>query len=138
MACRRFKEIFKQYGKVALGVHLSVSAATTAGIYVAVKNNVDTEPLLEKIGLNPLYRVRDSDDTATDASDWSVTEGTEIRTPVGEIKWKNRTAEMAAYSGGALAFAVAINTFLLPVRAPVTVALTPLVVRFLSRRRRIV
>ena len=52
-----------------------------------------------------------------------------------EIKPKNRTAELAASSGGALALAVLCNKALFPVRVPITIALTPSITKFLARRR---
>ncbi|KAM1482528.1 hypothetical protein PS1_034848 [Malus domestica] len=45
----RFKELLKKYGKVALGVHSSVSAASITCLYVAIKNHVDVESLLDKL-----------------------------------------------------------------------------------------
>ncbi|KAK8622256.1 hypothetical protein V6N13_117179 [Hibiscus sabdariffa] len=93
----RFKEFLKKYGKVALGVHFSVSAASITGLYVAIKNNVDESGV--------------------------------------EEKQRNRTAELAASTGGALALAVICNKALFPVRVPITIALTPPIARFLARRR---
>ncbi|TMX05707.1 hypothetical protein EJD97_006915 [Solanum chilense] len=46
-----FRELLKKYGKAALGVHFSVSAASITSLYVALKNNVDVEALFEKIGM---------------------------------------------------------------------------------------
>lgn len=54
---------------------------------------------------------------------------------VEKEKKRNRTAELAASSGGALALAVLCNKALFPIRVPITVALTPPVARFLARRK---
>ncbi|CAK9153968.1 unnamed protein product [Ilex paraguariensis] len=143
----RFRELLKKYGKVALGVHFSVSAASTAGLYVAIKNNVDVESMLEKIGMQRLSKTLSKEEqeeqrtpnlpqTNTGPTDGSIREE-----PVhnrdstsGIMKKKNRTAEMATSSGGALAMAMLLNKALFPVRVPITIALTPPVARFLSRR----
>lgn len=120
MATARFKELFKKYGKVALGVHLSVSAASVTSLYVAVKSNVDVESVFERFGIGV---AKEDDQLGESMSD------------VGEVKKRNRTAELAASSGGALAVAVLCNKALFPVRVPITLALTPPISRFLARRR---
>lgn len=147
MAGGRFKELFKKYGKVALGVHFSVSAASITGLYVAVKNNVDVESLLEKVGMTGFSKGRESEEnnaapqpkpetTTAKTSDGFLTEETEIRRDqAAEVKQRNRTAELAASSGGALALAILLNKALFPVRVPITIALTPPVARFLARRQ---
>lgn len=125
----RFKEFVKKYGKVALGVHFSVSAASITGLYVAIKNNVDVESLFDKFhlpgfskGQNPPPELRNPDGFLIDES-------------TVEEKRRNRTAELAASTGGALALAVICNKALFPVRVPITIALTPPLARFLARRR---
>ncbi|KAL8109743.1 uncharacterized protein LOC141670619 [Apium graveolens] len=121
MATSRFKELFKKYGKVALGVHLSVSAASVTSLYVAVKSNVDVESVFERFGIG----VAKEDEQV----------GGENMSDSGEVKKRNRTAELAASSGGALAVALLCNKALFPVRVPITLALTPPISRFLARRR---
>lgn len=121
MATSKFKELFKKYGKVALGVHLSVSAASVSSLYVAVKSNVDVESVFERFGIGV---AKENEDLGGPVSDSG-----------GEIKKRNRTAELAASSGGALAVAVLCNKALFPVRVPITLALTPPISRFLARRR---
>ncbi|KAK1370352.1 hypothetical protein POM88_036444 [Heracleum sosnowskyi] len=120
MATSKFKELFKKYGKVALGVHLSVSAASVSSLYVAVKSNVDVESVFERFGIGVAKENEELGGELTDS---------------GEIKKRNRTAELAASSGGALAVAVLCNKALFPVRVPITIALTPPISRFLARRR---
>ncbi|KAL1833282.1 hypothetical protein DCAR_0103361 [Daucus carota subsp. sativus] len=124
MATARIKELFKKYGKVALGVHLSVSAASVTGLYVAIKSNVDVESLFERFGIG----VAKEDEEAV-----KITEN--MNDEIINPKKRNRTAELAASSGGALAVAVLCNKALFPVRVPITLALTPPISRFLARRR---
>ncbi|GER55233.1 elongation factor 4 [Striga asiatica] len=128
MFAGRFKELLKKYGKVGLGVHLSVSAASIAGLYAAVKSNVDVDSMLEKVGL-PSF-AKDKGSKISDLHPVNL-ETTIDRTVEEE---RNRTAEPALSSGGALALAVLINKALFPVRVPITLALTPPVARFLAKR----
>ena len=120
----RFRELFKKYGKVALGVHFSVSAASITGLYVAIKNNVDVESLLQKVGIGAIDSTIDNN---------QQNDG-ELISDMPPPKKKNRTAELAATSGGALALALLCNKALFPIRVPITIALTPPVARFLARR----
>ncbi|KAI3447926.1 hypothetical protein Pfo_004591 [Paulownia fortunei] len=128
MVAGRFKELVKKYGKVGLGVHFSVSAASITGLYIAVKNNIDVESMLEKVGMPSLAKEKDSKSSDLNSEN---PETTIDRTVDNE---RNRTAELVASSGGALALAVLINKALFPVRVPITLALTPPVARFLARR----
>ncbi|XP_062081578.1 uncharacterized protein LOC133788092 [Humulus lupulus] len=132
----RFRELLKKYGKVAMGVHLSVSAASISGLYVAIKNNADVESLLDKLHMGG---VSAKDQVGSNPSDEFVLEdnvnGTSTTVVVEKEKTRNRTAELAASSGGALALAVLCNKALFPIRVPITVALTPPIARFLARRK---
>lgn len=118
MAGGRFRELMKKYGKVAIGVHLSVSAASITGLYVAIRNNVDVEAILEKFHLG----AASSDENPNSDTDSS------------SLPLKNRTAQMAASAGGAFTLALLCNKALIPVRVPITIALTPPIARFLARR----
>uniref|UniRef100_A0A7N0UYK4 DUF1279 domain-containing protein n=1 Tax=Kalanchoe fedtschenkoi TaxID=63787 RepID=A0A7N0UYK4_KALFE len=120
----KLKEFVKKYGKVALGVHFSVSAASITGFYLAIKSNVDVESILEKVGMS----------ASKEAAVEEAGEGSGEREVVVVVE-RNRTAEMAATSGGAIALAILCNKALFPVRVPITVALTPPIARFLARRR---
>ncbi|KAI3795588.1 hypothetical protein L1987_38244 [Smallanthus sonchifolius] len=139
MAGGRFRELLKKYGKVALVVHCSVSAASITGLYVAIKNNVDVEAALEKVRFKQLESVLEKigmagpkEDIAVEATGFPQSD-LEI---TGEVaKPRNRTAELAASSGGALALAVLCNKALFPVRVPITIAVTPPIARFLARRK---
>ncbi|MCD7456482.1 hypothetical protein HAX54_031920 [Datura stramonium] len=147
MAGGRFRELLKKYGKVALGVHFSVSAASITGLYVAVKNNVDVEAMLEKIGMPGLSKEEgggggDKNPNLPQQNPQVINaDGFVIEEPFNQDgvaaapKQRNRTAELAASSGGALAVAVLLNKALFPVRVPITLGLTPPIARFLARRR---
>ncbi|KAL8223955.1 hypothetical protein R6Q57_019430 [Mikania cordata] len=129
MAGGRFRELLKKYGKVALGVHLSVSAASITGLYVAIKNNVDVESALEKVRFKQLESILDK------VGMGGPKQESEAQVSNPEMKPRNRTAELAASSGGALALAVLCNKALFPIRVPITIAVTPPIARFLARRQ---
>mmetsp|Transcript_16319 Transcript_16319/g.48931 ORF Transcript_16319/g.48931 Transcript_16319/m.48931 type:complete len:120 (+) Transcript_16319:361-720(+) len=99
----QIKDLFRKYGKVAVGVHLTVYATTFAGLYTAVKNKVDVESTLVKYGL---LSERDPDTP-----------------PEG---WFQKTL---AGGGSAALLAFLCNKALMPVRAPITIGLTPMVAR---------
>uniref|UniRef100_A0A0D9XG68 DUF1279 domain-containing protein n=1 Tax=Leersia perrieri TaxID=77586 RepID=A0A0D9XG68_9ORYZ len=128
----RMKELMKKYGKVAAVVHVSVSAASITGLYVAINNNVDVDAIFRRIGISPTPTT-DEIPTPTPAAGEATLDGYhDAPVPVpGELR--NRTRELAASSGGALALALMCNKALLPVRIPITVALTPPIARFLAR-----
>ncbi|GMJ09737.1 hypothetical protein like AT2G20940 [Hibiscus trionum] len=135
----RFKEFLKKYGKVAFGVHFSVSAASITGLYIAIKNNVDVESLFDKLhlpGFSNDQKNQNPSPQSANADGFLIEEPMEESAGVVvEEKHRNRTAELAASTGGALALAVICNKALFPVRVPITIALTPPVARFLVRRR---
>ncbi|MFS8025191.1 hypothetical protein Hanom_Chr16g01472021 [Helianthus anomalus] len=131
MAGGRFRELLKKYGKVALVVHCSVSAASITGLYIAIKNNVDVESVLEKVRFKQLESVLEKVGMAGPKE-----EQLDPQTTTADMaKPRNRTAELAASSGGALALAVLCNKALFPVRVPITIAVTPPIARFLARRK---
>ncbi|KAK2078460.1 hypothetical protein QBZ16_003300 [Prototheca wickerhamii] len=101
-------QLVRKYGKVAIGVHLSVYAVFLAGCYGAVKSHVDVAGMLEKYGL--------------------MSKPSEEE----EASWVHK---MLAGSSSSLALAFVANKALIPVRVPITVALTPPVARFLQRMR---
>ncbi|KAE8663524.1 hypothetical protein F3Y22_tig00112949pilonHSYRG00020 [Hibiscus syriacus] len=131
----RFKQFLKKYGKVALGVHFSVSAASIAGLYVAIKNNVDVESLFDKLHLP---RFSDDKQNQNQSPQSTSPDGSLMEEPtavIEEKKKRNRTVELAASTGGALALAVLCNKALVAVLVPITIALTPPIARFLAKRR---
>lgn len=84
----RFRQLLKKY-------HGSVSAASVTGLYIAITNNVDVDSLLHKVGIVGVHH--NDADLISDLPEK-----------------KNRTAEFAASSGGALALAVLCNKALFP------------------------
>ncbi|PWA83956.1 hypothetical protein CTI12_AA161900 [Artemisia annua] len=115
MSGSKFRSFFQKYGKVAVITHCSISAASITGLYIAINNNVDVQPVIDKINI---FTTPDKQDIKSD----------------DEMKG-NRTAEMVAKTGGAFALAVICNKALFPVRASVTVAVTPFIARVLARRK---
>ncbi|XP_051189237.1 uncharacterized protein [Lolium perenne] len=115
----RMKDLGRKYGKVALGVHLSVSAATATGLYVAINNNVDVDAVFRKIGISTGVSTGDEAPPSADGQAPAPT--------------RNRTGELVASSGGTLALALLCNKALIPVRIPITIALTPPIARLLAR-----
>lgn len=138
MASVRFREIMKKYGKVALVVHCSVSAASTSGLYIAIKNNVDVESVLEKFHLGATSPKEDDTKLTIPPSDGDRSsdfyDTPPPPPPVTEEKQKNRTTELLASTGGAFTLALLCNKALFPIRVPITIALTPPIARFLARR----
>ncbi|XP_051144485.1 uncharacterized protein LOC127260678 [Andrographis paniculata] len=131
----KFKELLMKYGKVGLGVHCSISAASITGLYIAIKSNVDVESLLQKLGMHSLDKYKDAA-ANQEASEYVETTTTTASGSVNDpaAQARNRTAELAASNGGALALALLINKALFPVRVPATLALTRPVARFLVKR----
>ncbi|KAL3514984.1 hypothetical protein ACH5RR_021886 [Cinchona calisaya] len=131
MAGGRFRELLRKYGKVGLGVHFSVSAASITGLYVAIKNNVDVQALFEKVGVPGLSKGQPEEEQSGPNLE---RERDGLVVVEEEVKKRNRTAELAASSGGALAMALLLNKALFPIRVPITLALTPPLARFLRSR----
>ncbi|KAL4572836.1 hypothetical protein LXL04_019624 [Taraxacum kok-saghyz] len=117
MAGGRFRELLKKYGKVALVVHCSVSAASITGLYVAIKNNVDVESVLEKVRFKQLESALEKvgmggpKEVEVETTGFSQANQESIDEAA---KPRNRTAELTASSGGALALAVLCNKALFP------------------------
>lgn len=120
----RLKEIVKKYGKVALGVHFSVSGVSISGFYIAIKNNVDVESLLEKYQI-PWFSNKENPNPSLDLK----------LEEEGSVSSENKTKQLAKSAGGALALAVLCNKALFPIRVPITMALTPPIARFLRQRK---
>ncbi|KAF7067009.1 hypothetical protein CFC21_072928 [Triticum aestivum] len=129
------KDLMRKYGKVALGVHVSVSVASVSGLYVAINNNVDVDAIFRKIGISAPGTA--AGDAALPAPSPGAGDGAlPLPAPavvVGQEAPRNRTGELAASSGGALALAILCNKALFPVRVPITIALTPPIARLLAR-----
>ena len=103
----RVRQLFKKYGKVALGVHLGVYSTFLAGCYIAVDQKVDVKGMLENIGL--------------------------VKTPEEgeEPGWLSKSL---SGGGSTIAMAILLNKAMFPIRTPITLGLTPYVARVLGRR----
>ncbi|XP_062198434.1 uncharacterized protein LOC133901173 [Phragmites australis] len=140
----RIKQLMQKYGKVALTVHVSVSCASIAGLYVAINNNVDVDAVFRRFGISPGVSIGGEAPPATVPAPAARNEALRDAAPPPRLdevlneapereRPRNRTTELVASSGGALALALICNKALLPVRVPITIALTPPVARALSR-----
>ncbi|CAN8314531.1 unnamed protein product [Cochlearia groenlandica] len=130
----RFKEFVKKYGKVAIGVHFGVSGVSISGFYIAIKNNVDVESLLEKYQI-PGFSNKDKDkDKLLLLLDDDEQQQQQQQQQLVLGSSENKTKQLAKSAGGALALAVLCNKALFPIRVPITMALTPPIARFLRHR----
>jgi hypothetical protein len=108
----RIRDLFRKYGKTAVGVHLTVYAATLTGLYVAVENKFDPVDFLVRHGL--LSEKALHVDKKPEERGWF--------------------ANLLTGPGSSLAIAFLCTKALLPVRVPITMALTPPVARLLHQR----
>lgn len=123
----RIKELINKYGRVALVVHISVSTASYTSCYVAIRNNVDVNDLLNRIGLLP-----NPHQPASELPDGTAAE--KIEKVTGKVTEKlDHAAAKVLNQGGAFALAFVCNKALLPVRIPLTVVLTPPISRIWAR-----
>lgn len=107
LSTTRIKELFRKYGRVAIGVHIGVYTTFLAGCYIAVDQKLDLKGALVNIGL--------------------IHEAGEGEEP----GWLDKTL---SGGGSTIAMAVLLNKALFPIRTPITLALTPYVARVLRRR----
>lgn len=123
------KQLVAKYGKVALGVHMTVSAVSVTCCYAAIKSNVDVGAVLQSVGL---YSASMEKEEAEDIHKYEAValEGT----PIPKEEDRKSAVHAAVSGGGALALAFLCNKALMPIRIPITVALTPPVARMLARR----
>ncbi|CAG9467821.1 unnamed protein product [Pedinophyceae sp. YPF-701] len=116
MSGTNLKEFLKKYGRVGVAVHFGYYGVFLAGIYAALKSNVDVTGMLKKTGLLG-HKEAQLDE-----------EGNMINY---EPSWLEKTLD----SGGTLAVAFVCNKALMPVRGTVTVATTPFIARVIERLR---
>jgi hypothetical protein len=136
------KHVMKKYGTVAVFIHAYVSCATTTGLYIAIDNNADVDSLLSRVGISPSVSVEAPPALVPSAHDEILHDAVGgvpncsevVRDASKRERPRNRTAELVASSGGAIALAILYNRALLPVRVPITIALTPPISRALQRR----
>jgi hypothetical protein len=126
-----FKELVAKYGKVAVGVHLTVSAVSVTGCYTAIKSNVDVGAVLQRFGLYSASMEKEEEDDIH-KYEALATEGDV--TAISKDEDRQKAVHAAVSGGGALALAFLCNKALMPIRIPITIALTPPVARLLARR----
>lgn len=114
----RMGELIEKHGKVAVGVHLSISTATVAAHYVAIKKNVDF------VGIFHRLRKNNSND--------NMEEEKKKKKDSGSRKEETKS-EILVSSVGAMGMALLCNKALYPVRAPITHLLTPPLSRLFAR-----
>ncbi|GAQ83398.1 hypothetical protein KFL_001460230 [Klebsormidium nitens] len=154
----RLAQLTKKYGKVALGVHISVSILSTASLYFAISHNVDVNKLLERVGLASEEAVEhQAADLQVEMDKFGIPGGPRVNhteqsgasgsdqsgggaLPGADSKDETKKGALGGFSGktvqggSALALAVLANKALFPIRVPITLALTPYVSRLLSKR----
>ena len=142
---KRFRDLTVKYGRVALGVHLSVSALSVSACYIAIKNSVDVEGALEYVGLVSAERSKEASQIQLEMNHGSQegvlqVEGEQREAAKGNNGFfssmvdVDKIKKLATGGGGALALALLCNKVLIPVRIPITLALTPRVHRYLKSR----
>lgn len=139
---KKFRELTVKYGRVAIGVHLSVSALSIAGCYVAIKNSLDVEGALEWVGLVSESRSKEASKIQHDMSHGDTIEVGSQDLPsdsssggfFGSIISVDKIKKIATGEGGPLALAFLCNKVLFPVRVPITLALTPRIHRYLRSK----
>mmetsp|Transcript_29804 Transcript_29804/g.85316 ORF Transcript_29804/g.85316 Transcript_29804/m.85316 type:complete len:115 (-) Transcript_29804:12-356(-) len=107
MSTAALKELIVRYGKVALGVHFSISTVSLVTCYTAVRKELPVDRLLQQVGLDGFVKLQDAE--AVELTD---------------------TGARAA-QGGAVVAAFILHKALFPLRVPITVAVTPVVYRLL-------
>lgn len=108
----KVRELFRKYGKTALATHLTIYTVSFSGLYVAIENHFDPKSLLIKYGLLSDKEVKDDADPE-------------------ERGW---FSNLLTGPSSSLALAFLCNKALMPVRAPLTLGLTPMVARALQQR----
>lgn len=151
-AASRLREVIVKYGRVAIGVHLSISATTFWACYLAARSSLDVESLLTKVGLmsaSDHAAIHPPPGEASEASSHQEAAVAELQ-KASYTGWVSSATQKAMQilgmegtpedrsklvgSGGAFAVAFLCNKALIPVRVPVTIAVTPRVWRFLTSR----
>lgn len=107
----RVRLLFRKYGKIGVATHLSIYAATFSGCYYAAESNVNLARHLEGWGL---------------LSDRDVAEDK-------DPDKRGIIARNLTNSGSSFALAFLCTKALLPVRVPLTVAITPAIARVLQQ-----
>eukprot|EP00928_Gymnodinium_smaydae_P017081 TRINITY_DN16508_c0_g1_i1.p3 TRINITY_DN16508_c0_g1~~TRINITY_DN16508_c0_g1_i1.p3 ORF type:complete len:132 (+),score=38.88 TRINITY_DN16508_c0_g1_i1:74-469(+) len=123
----RLQEAFLRYGKVGLGVHICLSTMSLGSCYYAVRRNLPMDEILRNVGLGDMLdRERAKAEAKAQAqaqAQGDAASAPELRDAAGAL----------ASAGGAAVAAFVLHKALFPVRVPVTLAVTPLVLRLMRR-----
>jgi len=117
----QIKELVRKYGRTALAVHFGLYGVSLAGIYTALKANVDVTGLLKDAGL-----LANKDEVQLDVDGNPIDH---------KPSWFEEKLSSFLESGGTLAVAFVCNKALMPVRGTITVATTPYIARMVQRMR---
>ncbi|KAK9791861.1 hypothetical protein WJX73_006931 [Symbiochloris irregularis] len=103
------RTLMRKYGKIGLATHLSIYAATFSGFYYAAESKMNITEHLQQYGLLSGQDVADEADPQK----------------------RGWLAETLTHGGSSLALAFLCTKATLPVRVPLTVAITPAIARAL-------
>lgn len=109
---QRIRELFKKYGRTAVGTYLTVHVTTFGLCYAAVESKVDVRGVLTNFGLLSTPTQSSQEEEKEDGR-WY------------DVYFTGR--------GSSLALAFLCAKALLPIKVPVAVGLTPVVHRALQR-----
>ena len=173
---KRLKDLGVKYGKVGFGVHISLSVLSFSACYLAIRNSVDVESVMQRFGLlkgnqdeqvaaaahsigvaehtleSAEHKIEDAFGIHRSQGDSSDNQGglqSSNEGPESQLSGGGRGAQVAQVAQvgekgsssaglvggtGAIALAFLCNKALIPLRVPITVAVTPPVWRFFVRR----
>lgn len=123
----KLRTLYKQYGRVGIGVYLSVSAVSISSIYALLKAGVNVDPLVKRL---PAFLRHDSKEMEQDEA---IAEQLLAPPYSNNGNGKSVLKSERAKSWGMLLLALGLHKMLLPVRVFATVSLTPAIARWLHR-----
>lgn len=149
-AAGRLRDLIVKYGRVAIGVHLTISATSFWVLYLAARSSLDVESMLTRVGLmsstdleaihpppgaEVIHPPPESAETSHPPSytGWFFSATDRAMQMLGMAGTSEDRSKLVG-SGGAFAVAFLCNKALIPVRVPITIAVTPRVWRFLTVR----
>ena len=148
----RVRQLFRKYGKTALATHLTVYGVTFAGIAAACVGCIAclVEPVSLMPTCRPVFRHREqtwtpepidqiwaplryapmhSSPTGTCLTAWKLHADQQVQEDANP-KERGWFSNLLTGPSSSIALAFLCNKALLPVRAPVTIGLTPMVARY--------
>ncbi|CAE8623798.1 unnamed protein product [Polarella glacialis] len=127
----RLRETFLRYGKVGLVVHICLSSLSLVSCYTAVRCQLPVDRLLQAVGLG-------GDATApTELTTGEMSVIAQSGAGVGEDSVDRFSAEASGHmtAGSTAVVAFMLHKALMPLRVPITAAVTPLAARAWARLR---